>query len=72
MLALNEKEYALDPSVTTERLARTDARVIVCGHTHLPEVRDLGWKLVVNDGFDRLQTLAAIRHRRRVAIEHGK
>ena len=30
--------------------ARTDARVIACGHTHIPEVRDLGWKLVVNDG----------------------
>lgn len=43
-------DQGLDPSVTTERLARTDARVIVCGHTHLPEVRDLGWKLVVNDG----------------------
>ena len=40
----------LDPSVTIERLARTDARVIVCGHTHLPEVRDLGWKVIVNDG----------------------
>ncbi len=40
----------LDPSITTERLAQTDARVIVCGHTHLPEVRDLGWKVIVNDG----------------------
>jgi putative phosphoesterase len=40
----------LDPSVTIERVARTDARVIVCGHTHLPEVRDLGWKIIVNDG----------------------
>jgi predicted phosphodiesterase len=40
----------LDPSVTIERVARTDARVIVCGHTHLPEVRDLGWKVIVNDG----------------------
>ena len=29
---------------------RTEARVIACGHTHLPEVRDLGWKLIVNDG----------------------
>ena len=35
---------------TIERVARTDARVIVCGHTHLPEVRDLGWKLIVNAG----------------------
>jgi diadenosine tetraphosphatase ApaH/serine/threonine PP2A family protein phosphatase len=40
----------LDPSVTIERVARTDARVVVCGHTHLPEVRDLGWKVIVNDG----------------------
>jgi predicted phosphodiesterase len=40
----------LDPSVTIERVARTDARVILCGHTHLPEVRDLGWKIIVNDG----------------------
>jgi hypothetical protein len=23
---------------------------VCCGHTHLPEVRDLGWKLIVNDG----------------------
>jgi predicted phosphodiesterase len=41
---------SLDPAVVTERLARTDARVVCCGHTHLPEVRDLGWKLIVNDG----------------------
>jgi len=40
----------LDPSVILDRLGRTDARVICCGHTHLPEVRDFGWKLVVNDG----------------------
>ncbi len=40
----------LDASVTTERVARTDARIICCGHTHLPEVRDLGWKLLVNAG----------------------
>ncbi len=43
-------DQGLDPSVTIERVARTDARVIVCGHTHLPEVRDLGWKIIVNDG----------------------
>jgi predicted phosphodiesterase len=30
----------LDPSVT----------VIICGHTHLPEVRDLGFKVIVNTG----------------------
>jgi predicted phosphodiesterase len=40
----------LDPSVVLERVSRTDARVICCGHTHLPEVRDLGWKVIVNDG----------------------
>jgi predicted phosphodiesterase len=40
----------LDPNVVIERASRTDARVIACGHTHQPEVRDLGWKLIVNDG----------------------
>jgi len=40
----------LDPSVMLERISRTDARVVCCGHTHLPEVRDLGWKIIVNDG----------------------
>jgi predicted phosphodiesterase len=43
-------DQALDASVVVERLARTDARVICCGHTHLPEVRDFGWKVIVNDG----------------------
>jgi predicted phosphodiesterase len=43
-------DQALDPSETTERVSRTDARVIACGHTHVPEIRDLGWKLIVNDG----------------------
>jgi predicted phosphodiesterase len=43
-------DQGLDPNVTTERVARTDARIIVCGHTHVPEVRDLGWKLIVNTG----------------------
>jgi putative phosphoesterase len=43
-------DQALDPSVIIERAAGTDARVIACGHTHLPEIRDLGWKLIVNDG----------------------
>ena len=43
-------DQGLDPNVTLERIARTDARVIVCGHTHLPEIRDLGWKWIVNDG----------------------
>jgi putative phosphoesterase len=40
----------LDPSTTTERMSRTDARVICCGHTHIPEVREFGCKLIVNDG----------------------
>lgn len=40
----------LDPTVTIERVSRTDARVICCGHTHLPEIRDLGWKVIVNAG----------------------
>jgi putative phosphoesterase len=40
----------VDPTVTIERISKTDARVICCGHTHLPEVRDLGWKLIVNAG----------------------
>jgi predicted phosphodiesterase len=40
----------LDPSTTLERLARTDARVICCGHTHIPEVREFGWQVIVNDG----------------------
>lgn len=43
-------DQALDPAVTIERAARTDARLIGCGHTHLPEVRDLGWKMIVNSG----------------------
>jgi putative phosphoesterase len=40
----------LDASVTLERLSRTDARIIGCGHTHVPEVRDFGWKQIVNAG----------------------
>ena len=40
----------LDPSVVFERVSRTDARLICCGHTHIPEIRDLGWKVIVNDG----------------------
>ena len=40
----------LDPSTTIERVSRTDARVICCGHTHMPEVREFGWKVIVNDG----------------------
>jgi len=40
----------LDAATVLERLSRTDARVICCGHTHIPEVRDFGWKVIVNDG----------------------
>jgi predicted phosphodiesterase len=43
-------DAGLDPTVTIERVARTDARVICCGHTHLPEIRDLGWRMIVNAG----------------------
>ena len=40
----------LDPTVTVERVTRTDARVICCGHTHIAETRELGRKLIVNPG----------------------
>lgn len=40
----------LDAAVVVEMAGGTDARVICCGHTHVPGVRDLGWKLIVNDG----------------------
>jgi putative phosphoesterase len=40
----------LDPSIVTERMSRTDARVICCGHTHMAEIREFGWKVIVNDG----------------------
>jgi putative phosphoesterase len=40
----------LDPSTITERMSRTDARVICCGHTHVPEIREFGWKVIVNAG----------------------
>jgi putative phosphoesterase len=40
----------LDPVVTIQRVSQTDARVIVCGHTHLPEVREVGWRMIVNAG----------------------
>jgi len=43
-------DQALDISVIVERTARTEAQVIACGHTHMPEVRDLGWKQIVNAG----------------------
>lgn len=40
----------LDPTVTVERVTRTDARVIACGHTHIADVRELGRKLICNPG----------------------
>ncbi len=40
----------LDQSVVLERMSGTDARVICCGHTHMPDIRDFGWKQIVNDG----------------------
>jgi putative phosphoesterase len=40
----------LDPSTVLERISRTDARVICCGHTHIPNLQEFGWKVVVNDG----------------------
>ena len=40
----------LDPSTVLERISRTDARLICCGHTHLPDVQEFGWKVMVNDG----------------------
>jgi len=40
----------LDQTGTLERISRTDARIVACGHTHLPEVRDFGWKVIVNAG----------------------
>lgn len=43
-------DQALDANVIYERAAATDARVICVGHTHIPEVRDLGWKVIVNAG----------------------
>jgi putative phosphoesterase len=43
-------DRGLDPSTVLERISRTDARVICCGHTHIPDVQEFGWKVVVNDG----------------------
>lgn len=43
-------DLALDASTITERMSRTDARVICCGHTHVPDIREFGWKVIVNGG----------------------
>jgi len=40
----------LDPATTVERVTRSDARVIACGHTHVADVRELGRKLILNPG----------------------
>lgn len=40
----------LDAAAILDRISRTDARIICCGHTHIPEVRDFGWRWIVNDG----------------------
>jgi putative phosphoesterase len=43
-------DQALDANIIFERAVATDARVICVGHTHVPEIRDLGFKLIVNSG----------------------
>ncbi|MGZ6259744.1 MAG: metallophosphoesterase family protein [Candidatus Limnocylindrales bacterium] len=40
----------LDAAVTVQRITRTDARVICCGHTHVADVRDYGRRLICNPG----------------------
>ena len=40
----------LDAAAILDRISRTDARIICCGHTHVPEVRDFGWRWIVNAG----------------------
>lgn len=40
----------LDAAVAVQRVTRTDARVICCGHTHVADVRDFGRRLLVNPG----------------------
>ncbi|HXX60624.1 MAG TPA: metallophosphoesterase family protein [Candidatus Sulfotelmatobacter sp.] len=40
----------LDAAVTVQRITRTDARVIVCGHTHVAETREFGRRLICNPG----------------------
>jgi predicted phosphodiesterase len=40
----------VDLTVTMERITRTDARVICCGHTHIANVREFGRKLICNAG----------------------
>jgi putative phosphoesterase len=40
----------LDPAVVTERVTRTDADVIGCGHTHVAHIREVGRRIVCNAG----------------------
>jgi putative phosphoesterase len=40
----------LDPSVTVQRVTRTDADAIGCGHTHVAEIREVGRRLICNPG----------------------
>jgi predicted phosphodiesterase len=40
----------VDVATIVERVGRTEARIIACGHTHVADLRDLGWKQVVNPG----------------------
>ena len=40
----------LDAAVAVQRVTRTDASVICCGHTHVADVREFGRKLLVNPG----------------------
>lgn len=40
----------LDPALATERVTRTDADVIGCGHTHVAAIHEVGRRLVVNAG----------------------
>ena len=40
----------LDGPTLVQRVTRSDARVIVCGHTHVADVREMGRKLIVNPG----------------------
>ena len=49
-LRLIEGAPAAFATVILERASGTDARVICVGHTHVPEVRELGWKVIVNAG----------------------
>ena len=40
----------LDGPTLVQRVPRSDARVLVCGHTHVADIRELGRKLIVNPG----------------------